>query len=270
MQRSTRARPLETDQRHIANGNAPFLVQGTFYKEPSPPQKRPSACFANLPFTSVTPYAASPVPKMPLMRSHSGLVTSGSAGRRRPRCACCCMRRDPDASRRRSLRASPRAPGLRTVRLGGGGVSGSGRDEGACARSPRRQGMRRKGECGFGGELLFAPLSVASSHSIAPSTSASLRVACSAPAISSWATVTAWASATPAAPTQLRRRTCGLPPRHTRRLPLALVLAVSGPLLPLLPPLGLHATWIRPGPRTQERAASKGGARVQCTGHKSQ
>ena len=56
-------------------------------------------------------------------------------------CACSCMRRDPDASRRRSLRAPPRAPGLRTVRLGGGGVSGSGRDEGACkiTTAPRHE-----------------------------------------------------------------------------------------------------------------------------------
>ena len=45
----------------------------------------------------------------------------------------------------------------------------------------------RKGVYGLGVELLFAPLSLASSPSLAPSTSAWLRVA--APAISSWASV---------------------------------------------------------------------------------
>ena len=105
--------------------------------------------------------------------------------------ACSCMRREPDASRRRSLRASPRTPGLRTVRLGGGGVSGSGRGEGACkiTTAPRHEaegGVRLRS----GAASRTAVRRVIDSSSIAPLTGASLRVACSAPAISSRATVT--------------------------------------------------------------------------------
>ena len=162
--------------------------------------------------------------------------------------ACSCLRREPDASRRRSLRASPRTPGLRTVRLGGGGVSGSGRGEGACkiTTAPRHEAEGRVGLRSGAASRTAVRRVIAFDRSID-------RCVVARRLLSTCHQLTgnrhSRASATPAAPAQLRRRTCGLPSRRTLRLTLAPVVGVSGPFLPVLPPLlGRHATWtIGPG-----------------------
>jgi len=162
--------------------------------------------------------------------------------------ACSCLRREPDASRRRSLRASPRTPGLRTVRLGGGGVSGSGRGEGACkiTTAPRHEAEGRVGLRSGAASRTAVRRVIAFDRSID-------RCDVARRLLSTCHQLTgnrhSRASATPAAPAQLRRRTCGLPSRRTLRLTLAPVVGVSGPFLPVLPPLlGRHATWtIGPG-----------------------